>query len=44
MKNWLMVLVFSFLAAGLVACGNDAASSGQPEVQGPALVMFYTDN
>ena len=44
MKNWLMLLIFGFLVGGLVACGSDAASPGLPEVQGPALVMFYTDN
>ena len=44
MKNWLVLLTLSFVATGLVACGGDTASTELPEVQGPALVLFYTDN
>lgn len=28
----------------LAACGGQPADSPPPEIEGPALVMFYTDN
>ena len=28
----------------LAACGGQTADTLQPEIEGPALVMFYTDN
>ena len=38
------VVVTCNLAAALVACGGSAADTTPPEVEGPALIMFYTDN
>ena len=38
------MLVLLLVATGLAACGSNDDSTGSPEVQGPALVMFYTDN
>jgi hypothetical protein len=36
-----LVLIFIML---LAACGGETADSSTPEIEGPALVMFYTDN
>jgi hypothetical protein len=40
MKRLLIFLIFLLLSFALVACGS--GSPAKPE--GPALVMFYTDN
>jgi hypothetical protein len=39
--NFGLILVFVLF---LVGCGEETADSPTPEIQGPALVMFYTDN
>jgi hypothetical protein len=39
MKPWLWVAIMSALIVGLVACSDE-----QPDLSGPALIMFYTDN
>ena len=35
------LLLFTLL---LAACGGQTADVPAPEIEGPALVMFYTDN
>jgi hypothetical protein len=37
---WLLVLLIPLLAA----CGGETAEIDTPSIEGPALVMFYTDN
>ena len=44
MKSFYGLLVLSLVTIGLAACSGDGDSSELPEVEGPALVMFYTDN
>ncbi|MFN2189881.1 MAG: hypothetical protein ACK2T3_14045 [Candidatus Promineifilaceae bacterium] len=44
MRTWLGIFVVSLAVAGLVGCGESQPVEQLPEVAGPALVMFYTDN
>jgi hypothetical protein len=37
---WLLLLLIPLLAA----CGGETAEIDTPSIEGPALVMFYTDN
>lgn len=37
-------LLFALLPALLFACAADEASQEQPGIEGPALVMWYSDN
>jgi len=43
-KQWLGITTLILLVLGTAACtgGNEAEES--PILEGPALVMFYTDN
>mgnify|MGYP001814889875 CR=1 FL=1 len=43
MKNFAFLLILSLLAFLIVAC-TGGESSTPVAVEGPALIMFYTDN
>lgn len=38
-----LFLLAILLGSGVAACARDGAEISRPEVDGPALVMFYTD-
>lgn len=40
-KLWLWLGVLIILIVGLAACSDESAP---PDLTGPALIMFYTDN
>lgn len=44
--RWIKLLgLLSLLMGLLMACGGEgSADEPAPEIEGPALVMFYTDN
>lgn len=46
MRVWWRLLLLMLLIGGVTAaCGGETAEeTGQPQLTGPALVMFYTDN
>jgi hypothetical protein len=44
MKPWLWLVILSALMAGLAACNNEKPAGAPPDLSGPALIMFYTDN
>lgn len=37
-------LVLLLVLPVLAGCGGDSADVPTPEIEGPALIMFYTDN
>ena len=39
---WLVTL--SVLIVGLAACSDEQPAETPPDLSGPALIMFYTDN
>jgi hypothetical protein len=44
-KLWLWLGVLIILIVGLAACSDESApAEGPPDLSGPALIMFYTDN
>ena len=44
MKLYLYLVALSALVVGLAACSDDEPAAGPPDLSGPALIMFYTDN
>lgn len=44
MKVWLWLVIFSALTGVLAACSNEQPAGAPPDLAGPALIMFYTDN
>jgi len=44
MKLWLWVTILSALIVGLAACSDEQPAGAPPDLSGPALIMFYTDN
>jgi len=48
-RNWLWLAILSALLVGLAACSGEAPAETPPagtppDLNGPALIMFYTDN
>jgi hypothetical protein len=43
-KIWIGLLLLVLTAVGLAGCGDGQPVEELPELAGPALVMFYTDN
>jgi hypothetical protein len=44
MKSRLFLGLIFMLVLLLAACGGETADSPTPAIEGPALLMFYTDN
>lgn len=43
--RFLLITLLSLLSYAVTACGGTPSDeAAAPEVEGPALVMFYTDN
>lgn len=38
-----LFLLAILLVSGVAACASDEVEISEPEVEGPVLVMFYTD-
>lgn len=44
MKSKFFLALILIPALLLAACGEETADSPTPTIEGPALLMFYTDN
>ncbi len=44
MKLWLRLVILSVFIVGLAACSDEQPAKAPPDLSGPALIMFYTDN
>jgi hypothetical protein len=43
-RPWLGTTILVMLILSTVACAGNETEEAAPEIEGPALVMFYTDN
>jgi len=43
-KTWIGVLIVVLVVIGLASCSESQPLETPAELEGPALVMFYTDN
>jgi len=43
-QRWLVFAVLMFFLSIVAACSFQEAMDPQPEPDGPALIVFYTDN
>jgi len=46
MKYWLGIVSLLLLALGITACsaGDEGVEESTPAIEGPALVVFFSDN
>lgn len=44
MNRWRWLAILAILMAGLAACAAEDTPQAPADPDGPALIMFYTDN